>query len=56
MASVRFASSAKRYVGFDFGWEPEDGFESREDGAMAGENVWPRNLSPSDFKSPVLRY
>ena len=46
------------HEGFDIGWEPSasTGLEAlvRDDGAMAGENVWPRGLP--DFRERVLDY
>ncbi|KAF9533183.1 hypothetical protein CPB83DRAFT_758302 [Crepidotus variabilis] len=49
------------HEGFDLGWEtPLNGNTSdvgsvpRKDGAMAGENVWPKN--PAGFKEAVLEY
>ena len=46
------------HEGFDIGWEPEEGSSAptveRNDGAMAGENVWPDDVP--GFKSTVLAY
>lgn len=46
------------HEGFDIGWEPEEGSQSsaavRDDGAMAGENVWPEGMPR--FKASVLAY
>ncbi|KZP06106.1 Clavaminate synthase-like protein [Athelia psychrophila] len=46
------------HEGFDIGWEPEPESSSalveRNDGAMAGENVWPEGIP--GFKSDVLTY
>ncbi|KAF8882032.1 hypothetical protein CPB84DRAFT_1686870 [Gymnopilus junonius] len=48
------------HEGFDVGWEPPIGLidspeaNSREDGAMAGENVWPQCLP--GYREAVLKY
>ncbi|KDR82437.1 hypothetical protein GALMADRAFT_823330 [Galerina marginata CBS 339.88] len=46
------------HEGFDLGWEPKLADSSqgtpREDGAMAGENVWPRDLP--GFRGATLEY
>ena len=42
------------HEGFDIGWEDLTGASRADDGAMTGQNVWPRNMS--DFKAAVLEY
>jgi len=47
------------HEGFDIGWEPKidsdlSGVSRQDDGAMAGENVWPKDLP--GFKETVLEY
>lgn len=47
------------HEGFDLGWE-ESGTSaarsSEDDGAMAGENVWPDDALLPDFRQTVLKY
>ncbi|KAM5540878.1 hypothetical protein V8D89_005522 [Ganoderma adspersum] len=42
------------HEGFDIGWEDPTGASRADDGAMTGQNVWPRNMS--GFKAAVLEY
>jgi len=50
------------HEGFDIGWEPgvdsgtavDGSSPPRDDGAMAGENVWPSDLP--GFKETTLQY
>jgi isopenicillin N synthase-like dioxygenase len=47
------------HEGFDLGWEgPNPGVvrSSEEDGAMAGQNVWPNDALLPGFRRAVLEY
>lgn len=42
------------HEGFDIGWEERSGASREDDGAMTGENVWPKDLP--GFRESVLDY